>query len=193
MTIRITYNSNNIDLLIGPGGLRHSMNIFGNENMSGSGKSESIVQYGQIFGIFDARFSESVYRQLIAWRSWAEQGKEWSFTMDHNNVANTTLDGAAAAAQKVIPLTATTSISSGDIMFIRTAAGTEYELIEVDSVSAGVSITAVDNLVYTYAAADICRHWDYFPSVTIAKFGTDFNPTKNGSIYSHTFNFKERL
>ncbi len=193
MAIRITYNSTNIDLLIGPGGLRHSLSVFGKENIAGSGKSEHIIQYSQIFGVFDARFSQSVYETLIAWWAWAEQGKQWSFAMDSADIANTTLDAAAAAAQKVIPVTATTAITAGDRMLIRTAAGREYEIIEVDSVSAGVSVTAVSNLVYTYASADILRHWNYFPAVTLAKMGGKFDPIKKGPIYSHVFNFKEAL
>lgn len=61
---------------------------------------------------------------------------------------STTLDGTASSGQKVIPLTSTASIASGAPFKITTGATTETGV--VDTVSDGVSITAVDNLANTY-------------------------------------------
>jgi len=193
MTIRITYDSNNIDLNIGSDGLDIIPMQYNYQERSASGKIETLNLYN--FGeaiTFDAYFQEAVYRQLIAWHAWAEQGKVFSFAMDTSLTVNTTLDGAAAAAQKVIPLTATTGLTVDDVCFIRSADRTKYEIGVINSISAGVSVTMDDNLIYTYASGDTFRHWHYWPEVVLpAREG--FNPRPNGSWYRHTFRFLENL
>ena len=124
--------------------------------------------------------------------AWVEQGQAFAFNMDSANVGNTTLDGAAAAGQKNVPLTATAAFASNDVCLIRSDARTEYEIVVVASVDAGVKIVATDNLIYTYASGDIFRHWDYWPSMKIP-MGWVFNPRKNGRWYSETFTFFEAL
>jgi len=192
MAIRITYNSVNVDLLVGEAGLETTYKQERKENRASSGKIETINIYGIQELRFAAYFDEDTYRDLIAWWSWARQGKTWAFAMDSGNVGNTTLDDAAAAAQKNVPLTATAAFASGDYCLLRAADNDdEFEIVEVDSVDAGVKIVAIENLIFTYAASDIFRHWDYWPEViTIDK---DFNPKKNGDMFKHTFKFVEAL
>ena len=193
MAIRITYNSVNVDLYIGPEGWQPVFGQKQSQNRSASGKVESINLYN--FGeavTFDASFQETVYRQLIAFWAWAEQGQAFSFAMDSGNVSNTTLDGAAASGQKTIPLTATTALTASDICFIRSADRTKYEIVVPATVNAGVSVVATDNLTYTYASGDLFRHWEYWPSLVLPE-GETFNPRKDGSWYTHTFRFLENL
>lgn len=192
MAIRITYNSVNVDVLIGNEGLQTTYKQERKQNRASSGKIETINQYGMQELRFAAYFDEDTYRDLIAWWSWARQGKEWAFALDSANVGNTTLDDAAAAGQKNVPLTATAAFASGDYCLLRAAdSDDEFEIVKVDSVDAGVKIVAIENLIYTYASADIFRHWDYWPSVI--SLDANFNPRKNGAMFSHTFKFVEAL
>lgn len=67
---------------------------------------------------------------------------------------HTTLDDAAAAGQKVIPLTATTGLAAGDLCTIRKANGAYEQEVTIDSINAGVSVTIVEDLEFAYASAD---------------------------------------
>lgn len=189
---RITFNSTNVDILIDNESLRTKYVQTRSQNRSGSGKIETINQYGIQEMEFAGILTESVYRQLIAWWSWARQGKVWAFAFDSGNTGNTTLDAAAAAAQKVIPVAATAAFAVGDYCLIRAEdSDDEYEIVEIASISAGVSITAVDNLIFSYASSDILRHWDYWPEVI--SLDDEFRPPKEGSNYRHLFKFIEKL
>ena len=89
--------------------------------------------------------------------------------------SSTTLDAAAAAAQKVIPVGSTTGFSVGDECLIRAVDNDdEYELVLIASINAGVSVTALNNLYYSYTSSDIFRHKGYFPTVTT--LDKEFNP-----------------
>jgi len=189
---RITYNSINIDVEVGQGSLKSiSQQVF-NQNRSGSGKIETISQYGIEVLTFDAYFDFDTYRALYGWWwTWARDGQKWSFAMDSSNTVDTTLDAAAASAQKVIPLTTTTGLTAGDYAIIKTAANDSRELVEIDTISAGISVTAVDNLVGSYASGDSLTHFEYYPSCINTK--TDFDVVQAGTTYSYQFEFVEAL
>lgn len=192
MTIRITYNSNNIDLKTGNEGLQTEHSQKYSQNRSGSGKIEHINQYGIQTMSFDAYFQAAVERQLQAWWAWARQGKAWSFAMDSAKTGNTTLDAAAAAGQKVIPVTATAGFSAGDECLIRAEdSDNEFEIVIIASISAGMSITATDNLIFSYTSSDIFRHREYWPSLII--LDKKFQPEKTGTWYGWKFKFAEVL
>lgn len=195
---RITFNSVNIDLVMGRTGLISTPVQKRERNDSSTGKIEIINLYGQWEYSFDAYFSRAVYYDLLAWWSWARQGKTWSFALDSAKVGNTTLDGSAASGQKVIPLTATAAFSTGDICLIKAEdADDEFELIEIDSISAGVSVTAVDNLIYSYQSTDTFRHKDYLP--TVVTLSNKWEPKYTGvsdvtkKYFKHSFRFIESL
>lgn len=192
MAIRIIFDGNNIDLNIGSMALQPSHFQQYSQNRSGSGKIEQINEYGIEIMSFDALFQIAVERQLQAWWAWARQGKTWSFNMDSDNVGNTTLDGAAAAGQKNVPLTATAAFAGSDECLLRAEDNDdEFEIVIIDSVDAGVKVVATDNLIYSYTSGDTFRHREYWPAVkTLDK---DFKPPKDGSWYSWTFNFAEAL
>ncbi len=117
-----------------------------------------------------ARFDDAEFEfKLHAWWSWALQGNQYAFAVDVNNQVDTTLDGAAASGQKVIPLTSTAGIVVGLKYLIREAAGHNFQLVHVNSISAGISVTARDNLQFSFANADIFRSRRYYPKVVNPK------------------------
>lgn len=135
--------------------------------MSTGGKAGSVFESRfDIVTIGLDNFAErDFYRKLQAWFAWAGQGNEYGFALDKDNKIDTTLDGAAAAAQKIIPLTSTAGIVEGNFYKVFSDDHTKYEIIEVDSISAGVSVTAVENLVWAYASGDFFQTEDYWPKV----------------------------
>jgi len=192
MSIVITFNSNSITLQVGPGGLQTTHKQERNQEYARAGLIEQINLYGIQEMSFDAYVSTAVYYSLFAWWSWARQGKTWAFALDSTKIGNTTLNGAAASGQKVIPLAATAAFSSGDICFIKALdADDEFEVVTIDTVQAGTSVTATSNLIYSYASADSFRHIEYWPSVK--SLDEEFAPTKMNNTWSHTFKFTEAL
>ena len=107
------------------------------------------------------------YYSFYAWLSWAQQGEVFAFALDANKTGNTTLDGAAAAGQKVIPLTSTSGFSVDDYCLIKEASGDDFEVVKIATVNAGVSVETVNNLINGYAADDIFRHVNYWPQVSL--------------------------
>lgn len=189
---RIIFNNTNVDVLIDERSLETEYIQERSQHRSGSGKIETINQHGIQEMQFSAILTEALYRQLIAWWAWARQGKVWAFAFDSTKTGNTTLDDAAAAAQKVIPLTGTGDFSVGDYYLIRAADNDdEFEIVEIASISAGVSVTAVGNLVNSYTSGDVFRHWDYWPEVV--SLDDTFKPPKKGSTHRHVFRFAEKL
>ena len=192
MSIQIGYDSKTINLLLGPDSLLTNYKQERKQARSGSGKIETISLHGIQEMSFEAHFTEAIYRDLVAWWSWARQGKSWSFAKDSGNVGNTTLDDTAAADQKNVPLTATTAFSANDICLIRAVDNDdEYEIVVIGSVDTGVKIVAVDDLKWSYTATDIFRHYDYWPDVV--SLDTNFNPKRTGDYYKHVFKFVENL
>lgn len=135
--------------------------------VSTGGKSGSVFERRlDVVTIGLDNFSErDFYRKLQAWFAWAGQGEEYGFALDKDEKADTTLDGAAAAAQKIIPLTATVGITVGKFYKVFSDDFTKYEIIEVASISSGVSVTAVENLIWAYASGDFFQAEDYWPKV----------------------------
>ena len=197
MTHRLTYNSTNIDgIVIGQEGPSISIEHTASTNRSGSGKIETISQYGLWRVEFTGYFSLSTYYDLLAWFAWARQGQTFSFAMDSTEVGNTTLDAAAASGQAVVPVAATTAFSAGDVCLVDSSTTDNFEVITIDSISAGVSVTADANLKYTYASGDTLRHLHYWPSLVIDK--KTFDPRLNKVIdttsthyYQYQFRFTE--
>jgi hypothetical protein len=200
MTARITWNGNNIDFILDDDGtIQNTMkkdNV--NEAMSGAVETVTLFKRGQInCGGF---FSEDDYIYLwLAWWQWASSGKTFSFASDSSNTASTTLDGAAASGQKVIPLTSTSGLAVGDNCFVKAADNLyEAEGIKIASISAGVSVTAESNLLNSYASGDTFKHYGYWPSVrtTIKNFTprrTGIEESDSDYYYRYNFSFEELI
>lgn len=76
----------------------------------------------------------------------------------------TTLDAQAAAAQKVVPLTATADLEATDwIVIDPTGAANGPEACYIASVSAGVSVTCTDDLVATHASGQTANLTNRLP------------------------------
>ena len=72
---RITYNATNIDIKIGENSLQYAGEEMFTQNRSGSGKIETIDQYGIETLKFGAYFDIDVFRQLYGWWwGWARFG-----------------------------------------------------------------------------------------------------------------------
>ena len=108
---------------------------------------------------------DTVERDLWNWWAWAMMGNYYAVAFDSTKTLNTTLDDAAAASQKNVPLTATTTAASGDLMIMTKADRSYYELFKVDTVDAGVKLVSTTNLCRAFAAGDSCRHLQYLPRV----------------------------
>ena len=130
---------------------------------------------------------EDFERELWAWWSWAVRGEAYSVALDSADVIDTTLDGAAAAGQAVIPLTSTAGIVVGTRYKLREAAGDEEEMIEVLSINAGVDVTATANLKYGYVSGDTFVSRDFLPKVV------SFDSVKPWRRNLTTFTFDHRF
>ena len=168
----ITWNGNALNF---PGPLTGASGLDGPKSRGKVQMSDGKVHATQLTALFDepvielANFDNAEFEaDLHAWWSWAVRGNQYAFAVDVDDQIDTTLDGAAAAAQKVIPLTSTAGIVVGIKYMVREAAGNEYEVIEVASISAGVSVTAVNNLKFSFASGDIFRSRRYYPKVVNA-------------------------
>jgi len=158
------------------------------DNFSASRVHETIViaeWYELKFSV--PNISEAEAAPFWHWRSYARLGNEFAFAFDGNKTADTTLDGAAAAAQKVVPLTSTSGLSVGARYLLKeaAAAGDDYEIVTIASISDGVSITAEENLLSSYASGDVFRDLDYYPSVFLPEGGLAFTvspPAKRHSF-----------
>lgn len=190
MTVQLTYDSKTIDVKLDNSSLETS--YIQKRNQPRTPQNVTHVSEYDIFEyVWSIIFSESIYSDMIAFWSYVRTGNSFALAMDTTQVSNTTLDASAAAGQKVIPLTDTTSITAGDECLIRAKKHSyDIERVEIASVSAGVSVTVEDNLIYSYQSSDIFRHWEYLPSNIL--MDTSFNPRQEGSSYFLTLKFAEQ-
>jgi len=128
---------------------------------------------------------------LYTWWAWAMQGNHYGVALDSGKVLDTTLDGAANSGQKVVPLASTSGVAAGDLLLLTTADRGYFEVIVVDSVTAGVSVTATENLKQSFAANDTCRHFYYLPRAVAIDRNTplqiDSEGTANVLVLDHAF------
>jgi len=170
-----------------------------NQNVSGSGKTETINLYGAEEIAVECQFTPANYHSLYGWWSWARQGKHFSFALNSNNSAKTTLDSSATAGDTVIPLTATTGIDVGDVMLLRNATNDdEFEIITATSIKPSTSIKISSALIFSYPTSSLCRHKDYWPEAL--SVDESFMPSRTGipstnsdAYYRNTFSFRENL
>lgn len=138
------------------------------DNYSESRKHEALAFDGWIeIDVSVARLTLDQYYAFHAWLAWALLGELFAFAKDADRTGDTTLDDAAAAGQKVVPLLTTAAFTATDYALIKEASGDDYEVVRIDAVNAGVSVETVNNLVYSYAEDDIFRHVHYWPHVSL--------------------------
>lgn len=198
MTPRITYNSIDIDLIQGRNGIQPIHRQSRNENVSGSGKTETINLYGSQEISYDAYFSRAKARDLMAFWSWSRQGKAFSFAADNTKTGSTIIVAASASGTTSISLGTSGAFTTGDICLLRAEdSDDEFEIITINSTTA-TSIGTSTTLKYSYNIGDLLRHWEYWP--VMLNLDEEFSPRRVGQIstsvdryYHHTFRFKEDL
>lgn len=138
------------------------------DNFSSSGMHEaiSIREWDEITIEFNNLDETEIYN-FYAWWSYARLGNSFALAMHSDSDTNTALDDSAASGQKVIPLVSTTGFSMGNYCVIKAAADDNYEVIQIASIDAGVSVTAEDNLLNSYISGDIFRHINFWPTVIV--------------------------
>ena len=110
-------------------------------------------------------------------------GSELQASTTATKGASTTLDAAAAAGQKTVPVTATTGIAVGDVLWPVNALG-QTEPVVVDGVTSGVSITARHNLRHAYASNDVIASRRLSVAVLAASIGTSYKNCRARWSYS---------
>ena len=162
-----------------------------NDNYSSSREHEALVfeEWVEI-EVALQKLTRAQYNAFYAWWAYARQGDNFSFAADSDKTGNTTLDDTAAAGQKVIPLTGTADFGVEDYALIKQASGDDFETVQIASISAGVSVTVEDNLIYDYAANDIFRHQLYWPDVTLKDDSLDL-PMQGPPRYDVSFTMIE--
>ena len=163
----ITWNGNTLAF---PGPLtRYDADVDADREIAFSGGRVSATllhSMGDTVHIETGNFDDAQFEaDLRAWWSWAAQGKQYAFALDSADVVNLTLNGAAAAGQKDIPLADTSSVVVGRRYLLREAAGPEEEIIQVASIVANVKAVAQANLKFGYLTGDRFRAIDYFPKM----------------------------
>lgn len=181
---KIVYDGKSLSLPV-IGNLKVALRQEGKVNFSASRKHEAInfASWQEISLQCQAWTREEAF-SLYAFWSWARLGNSFSLAISENESSSTTLDGAANAGQKVVPLTATTGFSVGDYCLIEQAAGDEFEIIKIASISAGVSITAESDLIYSYASGDSFRHAWYWSSVILSDESLDVLSSDTPAMYT---------
>ncbi len=174
---QITYDgSRTIDLHIDTEGARPNKQIFGALSFTKGNYAQRYVMRVADEISFRAMFGADEYYQLMHWWSKARTGELFAFAEDSAYDFQTTLDGTVSGA--TVPVASTTGFSVGDIVEIYEANGTESEIIEIDSISTGVSITATVSLLESFVSGDICKHFKYWPKCVADMDG--FKPMRTG-------------
>jgi len=169
----IVYDSKSLELpVIGRVAVRLKQNR--NVHYTVSGKHESIT-YGdwQEIALTCQAWTRAEAFALYAFWAYARLGREFELSVSSDEDEATTLDGSANSGQKVIPVTSTTGFAVGDDCLIKEASGDDFEALKIASISAGVSITAEDDLKYGYAAGDAFRHLWHWPQVVLDQDALD--------------------
>lgn len=162
-----------------------------NDNYSSGRQHEAIVfeEWTEI-KVDLIKLTRAQYNAMYAWWAYARQGEGLAFAADSNKTGNSVLDGGAASGQKVIPLAATAAFSVEDYGLIKQANGDDFEIVQIASISAGISVTAEDNLEYSYVANDIFQHQHYWPDVTLKDDSLDM-PMQGPPKYDLSFTLIE--
>lgn len=187
---KIVYNSNTLTLPIA--GYEVTLNQEANDNFSAAGVHEAIAirEWDEITIQFN-NISKADSYDLYAWWSYVRLGNSFTLAIDGDEDETTTLDDSAAAAQKVVPLTSTTGFAVGDYCIIKEADGDNYEIVQIASISAGVSITTEENLINTYASGDTFRHAHYWPSVIVKDKKLPFSTDGPDEFFSFSITVSE--
>ncbi len=139
-----------------------------NDNFSAAGKAEhiNIREWDEI--AFTVRHLEKneTYKFYDFW-SFARLGNTFSFALYSSEAETTILSSGVAAGQTVIKTTGTANFSINEWCFIGQSTGNRYEVVQLSSITAGVSLKATTNLKNAYTTGDEFRHIDYYHTMSV--------------------------
>jgi hypothetical protein len=135
--------------------------------------------------------NQSFMREVEAAWAWIGKGGRFKLAMDALDLFGDTLDGSAAAGQKVIPLTNTAGIVVGNYYRVDSIQGEGWqrEIVQVASIVAGVSVTAVENLKFNFVAGDEFYSKFFFPRCVAEQ---DVSPISEGPHFDVEFRLRFR-
>jgi hypothetical protein len=107
----------------------------------------------------------SAEQDLLNWWAWAMQGNYYAVAKDGSKTLNTTFNNTSTLGTSTVYLTSTSTVVAGDYLLLTDVDRTIYEIVCVQSVSAGVSVTTTAVLKNTFVSGDSCRHLFYLPRV----------------------------
>lgn len=185
-------NTATIDLLPGDDGVQVEWRTEINRNIGSTGIIENVVQSTLRYITFDCYFRESAFHKLETFMSFAQQGQSFSFTKDSGKAPTTIgLTSAAAAGATLLNVDtdASTFLSSGDYLYVANTYGTNWDIVEIDTVNP-TNITLNDPILHAYTATDCTMSW-YYAFNGLYLMDDSFNPKQNGTFWNHEFNCVE--
>jgi hypothetical protein len=189
---RIVYNSINLDFPEQLSDFTYPRVRRAGVNTADGGVSETVRS-----GIWDELTidvemfnSSAFFDSLQAFWAWASRGKQFSFAFDNGRTVNTTLVNNESAGATVIELAGTTGIIVNGKYVMTSADLLNREVVTVQSISAGVSVTLVAGIKFAYSAADGFRDWYYWPKLVTTD---DSDPMHEmpGLLYTLTLHARE--
>jgi len=173
---RIVYAGINLDFPENVSELKYPRVRRAGMNTADGGVSETVRS-----GIWDEveiiveRFGTSAfYEAFQAFWSHASNGDQFSFALDSARTVNTTLVNAESAGATVIELALTTGIIVNGLYIMESADLQKREVVQVASISAGVSVTLAAGTKFAYSAADTFRDWKFWPKLVTTDDASPF-------------------
>jgi len=138
--------------------------------------------------------SSTFYFTLLSqFKSHADRGGRFLFSMDVNDTLDTTNDVAPAQGDVVVSVNDTTSAAAGDWVLLEDLADpTKWESNKIASVGAS-SITFEDGIAWSYSVGSVVRHLEHFPTCVLTPKGeVDMKEKKGGEGIAWDVAFKFR-
>lgn len=195
---RITYlddgsNTRTIDLLPGDDGVRIEWRTELNRNLTSTGIHETVVQNTLRYMTFDCYFQEATFHKLESFMSFAQHGQPFTFTKDTDKGTQSTL-AFSTPVDEIAIITTNTALDpvdfvAGDMVIIRDAFGTKWDVKEVDSIVNFDEFELTEGVYHAYSADAIVNWYYYFDSLLL--LDDTFDPDRDGAFWHHTFNCVE--
>ena len=179
-----------LELLLGDDGVQSELNTALNRNKTSTGRYETVVQHTSRMIEFDCYFNEATKYKVETWLSFAQQGRTFSFNKCSDRIIrHHTLNGAVSAGSTLLNLNGIPNeFSVGDHIWMQDSESVKFEVCTVETVGA-TSVTLETPLNYGWE--DITPVPWYFYYNDLLLLDEDFKPSKDGSLYHHTFNCVE--
>lgn len=163
---QIVYNGKTINIDKDPTFYRVTYPREVRRNESVSGLVETLtVRSDVLYQIDIMNLSESaditLKRELRNWFQWAVAGSSFTFARDRTEAGYTLMSAAATAGSTAITVLATTSLSTGKEVIIKS--DIDVQLVSVNSIDSTTVISIVEALDFDFASGSRVRSLGYFP------------------------------